>query len=124
MSDLHDGALDLGVIDGLRASVEGDTAFVIELIEAYLTDSATQLDAIESAVAAGDAEAVVRPAHTLKSASATLGAMALSVAARTLEMAGRGGSLDGEDARTAVDRIRADWEAAAAALNAWSAANR
>jgi HPt (histidine-containing phosphotransfer) domain-containing protein len=124
MSELHDEALDLGVIDGLRASVEGDTAFVIELIEAFLADSAMQLDAIEAAVAAGDAEATVRPAHTLKSASATLGAMPLSVAARTLEMAGRSGSLDADDARAAAASIRGEWEAAAAALHAWSAANR
>jgi HPt (histidine-containing phosphotransfer) domain-containing protein len=124
MSDLHDAALDSGVIEGLRASVEGDTAFVIELIEAFLADSAAQLEAIEAAVAAGDAEATVRPAHTLKSASATLGAMPLSAAARTLEMAGRSGSLEGDDARAAAAGIRDDWEAAAAALNAWSAANR
>ena len=91
-------ALDTGVIDGLRASVEGDTAFVIELIDAFLADSATQLQAIDIAVAAGDPEAVVRPAHTLKSASATLGAMQLSTTARTLETAGRAGSIDGAEA--------------------------
>ena len=117
-------ALDLAVLDGLRDSVEGDTAFVIELIEAFLADSATQLDAIEAAVAAGDADALVRPAHTLKSASATLGAMPLSAAARTLEMAGRAGDLDEEAARTAASSLRSDWQAAAAALNAWSDGNR
>ena len=117
-------ALDLAVLDGLRDSVEGDTAFVIELIEAFLADSATQLDAIEAAVAAGDADALVRPAHTLKSASATLGAMPLSAAARTLEMAGRAGDLEEEAARTAASSLRSDWQAAAAALNAWSDGNR
>jgi HPt (histidine-containing phosphotransfer) domain-containing protein len=114
-------ALDTGVIDGLRASVEGDTAFVIELIDAFLADSATQLQAIDIAVTAGDPEAVVRPAHTLKSASATLGAMQLSTSARTLEMAGRAGSIDSAEAREAAATIRAAWDAAAAALRAWSA---
>ena len=114
-------ALDTGVIDGLRASVEGDTAFVIELIDAFLADSATQLQAIDIAVAAGDPEAVVRPAHTLKSASATLGAMQLSTTARTLETAGRAGSIDGAEAHEAAATIRAVWAAAAAALRAWSA---
>ena len=113
--------LDTGVIEGLRASVEGDTAFVIELIDAFLADSATQLQAIDIAVAAGDPEAVVRPAHTLKSASATLGAMQLSTSARTLEMAGRAGSIDGAEARQAAAGIRAAWDATAAALSAWSA---
>ena len=122
MSGPDGGALDTDVIDGLLASVEGDTDFVIELIAAFLADGATQLDEIEAALAAGDAEAVVRPAHTLKSASATLGAMRLAASARTLELAGRSGALDGTDTRAAAEGIRADWEAASVALNAWGAA--
>ena len=120
MSD-RDGALDTEVLDGLRASVAGDTAFVVELIDAFLVDSAPQLDAIDAAMAAGDAEALVRPAHTLKSASATLGATRLSAAARTLELAGRSGSLAGADAMAAAEGIRAEWQAAASALRAWGA---
>ena len=120
MSD--DGeAIDIKVLDGLRASVEGDTAFVIELIDAFLADGAPQLEAIEAAMAAGSAEALVRPAHTLKSASATLGATRLSAAARTLELAGRSGSLAGADARAAVDGLRTLWQAAESALHAWGA---
>ena len=46
-----------------------------ELVDAYLAEAPAHLDAIEAAVAAGDAAALVRPAHTLKSSSATLGAM-------------------------------------------------
>ncbi len=122
MSGPYGSALETSVIDGLLASVEGDTDFVIELIAAFLADGATQLDEIEAALAAGDAEAVVRPAHTLKSASATLGAMRLAASARTLELAGRSGALDGTDARAAAEGIRADWETASAALNAWGAA--
>jgi len=118
----RDGALDGGVLDGLHASVAGDTAFVVELIEAFLADSAPQLDAIDAAMASGGAEALVRPAHTLKSASATLGATRLSAAARTLELAGRSGSLAGADTRAAADRIRAEWQAAASALLAWGPA--
>lgn len=121
MNASGDDVLDIGVIDGLRASVEGDTAFVIELVGAFLADGATQLDEIEAAVSARDAAAAVRPSHTLKSASATLGAMRLSASARTLELAGRSGSLDGADARAAADGIRAEWERAAVALKVWSA---
>jgi HPt (histidine-containing phosphotransfer) domain-containing protein len=115
-------ALDIEALDGLRASVEGDTAFVIELIDAFLADSAAQITAIEAAMAAGDADALVRPAHTLKSASATLGAARLSGTARTLEAAGRAGDLAGSDARAAADAIRTDWAAAASALRAWAEA--
>jgi len=109
------------VLDGLRASVAGDTAFVVELIDAFLADSAPQLDAIDAAMASGGAVALIRPAHTLKSASATLGATRLSAAARTLELAGRSGSLAGADAMAAAEGIRAEWRAAASALRAWGA---
>ena len=63
--------LDEGVLADLSASVNGDRAFVVELIEAFLADGAQQLAAIDAARIADDAEAMVRPAHTLKSSSAT-----------------------------------------------------
>ena len=71
--------------------------FVRELVDAYVSDSAEQVAGIEAALAAGDADALVRPAHTLKSSSATLGAMELSATARTLEMAARAGDLSDAD---------------------------
>jgi HPt (histidine-containing phosphotransfer) domain-containing protein len=110
--------LDTTVLDELGASVGGDRGFVVELIETYLTDSAEQVDAVESAVAADDPAAVVRPAHTLKSSSATLGARRLVVTARALEMAGRSGTLD-EAARRTAGTLRAEWDAATAALRTW-----
>ena len=109
--------LDDSVLAELSASVQGDRAFVVELVNAYLADGAAQVDAIEAAVAADDATSLVRPAHTLKSSSATVGAMQLAAASRELEMAGRSGSL--ESASTAS--LRTDWDAAVAALQAWVA---
>jgi HPt (histidine-containing phosphotransfer) domain-containing protein len=111
--------VDEGVLTELRASVQGDTAFVRDLVDAYESDSAELIDAIEAAVAAADADALVRPAHTLKSSSATLGAMTLSGTARVLEVAARSGTLDDEETRSAAERIRAEWEAAVAALRRW-----
>jgi len=111
--------LDEGVLTELRESVQGDTAFVRELVEAYVADSAALIDAIEAAVADADADALVRPAHTLKSSSATLGAMTVSETARALEVAARSGTLDDEETRSAAGRIRADWDAAVAALRTW-----
>lgn len=113
--------VDDGVLAELRASVQDDTAFVSDLIDAYVADGAQLLDAIEAAVQALDAEALIRPAHTLKSSSATLGAMALSASARTLEMAGRAGTLDDPAARDAAARIHGEWEAATAAMREWIA---
>jgi HPt (histidine-containing phosphotransfer) domain-containing protein len=113
--------LDEGVLAELRTSVQGDTGFVRELVDAYVADSAILVDAIEAAVADADADALVRPAHTLKSSSATLGAMTVSGMARTLEAAGRSGSLDGGEVRDAAEGLRGEWDAATAALRDWLA---
>lgn len=99
-------------------STGDDIGFVRELVETYLADTPAQLAAMAEAVEADDAAALVRPAHTLKSSSATVGAMRLSSVARELEMAGRSGSL-GPDARTGLDAARAEWKAAADAIAAW-----
>ncbi len=113
--------LDATVLEELRASVEGDRSFVVELIEAYLADGAGHVKAIEGARSADDAEAMVRPAHTLKSSSATLGAARLAATARELEMAARTGSLAGKGT-TAAERVQAEWEATSDALRSWIAA--
>jgi HPt (histidine-containing phosphotransfer) domain-containing protein len=115
-----DRAIDSAVLDELGESVGGDRSFVVELIETFLTESAGHVDAVEAAVATDDPPAVVRPAHTLKSSSATLGAMRLMAAARALEMAGRSGALD-DAARRTAGSLRAEWDAATAALRAWMA---
>jgi HPt (histidine-containing phosphotransfer) domain-containing protein len=111
--------VDEQVLEELRASVGDDTSFLRDLIEAYLTDSAEQLAAIEAAVAADDAEALVRPAHTLKSSSATVGAMELSALARTLEMAGRDGTLGDAESAAAAQRLRSTSDTTVAGLRAW-----
>jgi HPt (histidine-containing phosphotransfer) domain-containing protein len=110
--------LDERVLAELNASVQGDRTFVVELIQAYLADGPAHVDAIEAAVTADDAAALVRPAHTLKSSSATVGASRLAATSRRLEMAGRDGVLGGE-VRASAEALRGDWEAAAGALRAW-----
>jgi HPt (histidine-containing phosphotransfer) domain-containing protein len=110
--------LDQSVLADLGASVNDDRAFVVELIEAFLSDGAQQVTAIDAAHAADDAEALVRPAHTLKSSSATVGAMRLSATARDLEMRGRSGAL-ADDTAARVERLHADWNASSEALRSW-----
>src|SRR5919106_789484 len=70
--------LDDAVLAELLTSTGEDVAFVRDLLETYLAETPEQLDAIRAAVASNDAAGLVRPAHTLKSSSATLGAMRLS----------------------------------------------
>jgi HPt (histidine-containing phosphotransfer) domain-containing protein len=110
--------LDAGILAELMASTGDDIGFVRELIQTYLADTPQQLEAMTVAVEAEDAAALVRPAHTLKSSSATVGATRLSSLARDLEMAGRSGSLDAT-ARTGLEVARAEWQAAADALDAY-----
>lgn len=110
--------LDESILADLLASTDGDTAFVRELVETYLADVPVQLAGIADAVAANDAGALVRPAHSLKSASLTVGAVRLSGIARELEMAGRSGTLD-DAAQSGLKSAQSEADAAAAAMHAW-----
>lgn len=117
MTDGQAPILDEGVLAALGESVGGDESFVADLVQTYLGDGAEQLAAIEAAVGAEDAEALVRPAHTLKSASLTVGAMRLGEVSRGLEMRGREGRLDGAAADAAT--ARETWAATEEALRHW-----
>lgn len=110
--------LDPAVLAELLATTGDDPAFVRELVDTYLAEAPGQLDAIAAAIDGADAAALVRPAHTLKSTSATLGAMRLAAAARRLEMTGRSGSVDAT-AKADLDAAREEWRAASEALSAW-----
>jgi HPt (histidine-containing phosphotransfer) domain-containing protein len=123
MTDERAAPLDPGVLSDLRSSVGDDQGFVVELIDAFLADGAEQLSAIGKAVATGDAEALVRHAHTLTSSSATLGALRLAAIARELELAGRTASIE-PAVGDGLARLHAEWDAATDALRAWVAEGR
>ena len=106
--------LDDTVIAELRDSTGGDDAFVRELVETYVAEATGYLEAMTAAAGAADPAAIVRPAHTLKSSSATLGAMRLSVMSRAIEEAGREGRSD--DLAADVEQAHATWAATLAAL--------
>ena len=108
--------LDTGVIDELRASVGDDQAFMADLIATYVGEGTDHLAAMDAAVAARDAAQIVRPAHTLKSSSAALGAMRLAQIAREIEMCGRAGDAAELDARVAD--ARAAWDETLSAMRA------
>jgi HPt (histidine-containing phosphotransfer) domain-containing protein len=109
--------LDAGVLAALSDSVGGDDAFVADLVETYLADGAVQLAAIDAAVRSREAEALVRPAHTLKSSSRTVGANRLGELSRQIEMLGRSGSTTG--AGELAGEARTEWTDVEAALRAW-----
>jgi HPt (histidine-containing phosphotransfer) domain-containing protein len=106
--------LDPGVIADLRAATGDDDEFISDLIETYVAEGNEYVAAMVAAVAADDIDALVRPAHTLKSSSASIGAMHLSELGRGIEEAAREGRFDGLAAD--VERVQAAWVATTEAL--------
>jgi HPt (histidine-containing phosphotransfer) domain-containing protein len=110
MSDPIDDAAFAQALD----LVGGDAEFLAELVATYRTDGADRIAEMRTALAGGAAPELQRAAHTLKSSSATLGALALADACRAVEHAARDGALDGLAAP--IDAIAAAFDAAVAAL--------
>ncbi|HYL40400.1 MAG TPA: Hpt domain-containing protein, partial [Candidatus Binatus sp.] len=108
--------VDLDVVAELRDSTGGDMDFVRELVQVYVEEGAGHVAALDAGIAAGDVTALVRPAHTLKSSSASVGAMRLSELCRTIEATSRAGTFDGQAERVA--EVGATWEATLTALRA------
>ena len=90
--ELHDlRMLDRTVVAELREVVDDGFG---RLVGTYLEHAPELMDGLQQASTNGDVEAMVAPAHSLKSSSANMGAMKLSILAREVEMAARQGDLD------------------------------
>ncbi len=107
-------AVDHAALDRLLATTGGDAAFLAELIDTFLVDAPIQLQAMRTAAEAGAVADLVRPAHSLKTNSANMGAASLAEMCRSLEVAARGGSVDDAVARVAA--AEAEFEAARGSL--------
>jgi HPt (histidine-containing phosphotransfer) domain-containing protein len=82
-------------LDAIRAMPGTDgVALMNKVIRAYLDDTPARLAQMKAAVAAGDAEALRKAAHSAKSSSGNVGAERLANLCKELETAGRGGKLD------------------------------
>lgn len=99
-------AIDLGRLLGV---VEGDGAFLVELLEAYLESAEGLVAGLRAALAADDDEERARNAHQLKGASLNVGAGILAALAGDLEQ-GRQPDAD--------RRLAQAWERTAAAVRA------
>lgn len=86
-------AVDEGILRALLEDMGGDVEVVKELIQSYLGEAPRLLAEAKQALAAKDAATVQRAVHTLKSTSATFGAMTLAEASKAIEQAARGGAL-------------------------------
>jgi HPt (histidine-containing phosphotransfer) domain-containing protein len=86
--------LDAGKLDSLRALDPGGKAGLLKrVVGIFVEKTPPLLEQMRAAVENGNAEEVFRTAHSMKSSSATVGALALSETCRRLEVAGREGSL-------------------------------
>lgn len=112
-----DGApiFDPAVIAELRETIGDDEAFIADLVRTYADEGGGLLGEMNAAIAAGDPAALVRPAHTMKSSSASIGAMRLSDVCRDIEGAARDGRPDGLAAGVAT--AGALWTATLKALD-------
>ena len=86
-------SLDPGALETLK-EIGGDD-FVDDLIDVFIADSPDLVTTLRQSIEEGDAPALRRTAHTLKSNGATFGASAFSELCRDLEECARSGRLDG-----------------------------
>ncbi len=111
--------LDPSVLDELQEVIGAETAHIIRV---FLDDTPPLIRQLQDASVAGDLEQLRNLAHSLKSASANVGAMALSVAALRIEQDARGGSL--ERPAVAVALLVAEFARARIALAGYQSAVR
>jgi CheY-like chemotaxis protein len=85
-----DQILDKAALDGIRSlQMEGAPDVLESVINLYLDDAPKLMERLKHAVAANDAPEIERAAHTLKSSSASLGALKVSELCKKLEMSAR-----------------------------------
>ncbi|CAM2009001.1 Hpt domain-containing protein [Acanthopleuribacter pedis] len=85
----------------IRETSDGDTEFEQELIEMYLEDAQLHVEDIIAKAAATDFGGIKSTAHTLKGASANIGAVAMQEAALNVEK-----SASSNDSDTLQDQVR------------------
>lgn len=81
--------------------------FVAELIDTYNVETQGLIEQLSQALSNGEAASFGRHAHSIKSSSASLGALAFSQLARELEMMGKANDLSG--AAQKLERLSSDF---------------
>ena len=109
---VDDPVLDSERFAVLRDLDAGDGDLIGTLVHEFLTDGTQLLAAIRDAIAEGDPQAVERSGHTLKGASANLGAVRLARVCGKIEALGRAAALGtaprlADEATTEFDNVRA-----------------
>ena len=81
-------------VEGALEVAMGDEEFFKELLQLYVTETAPAIEKLAVAVQQGEADTIMRIAHSLKSASGNLRAAQMQMLAARLEMMGRDKTLD------------------------------
>ncbi len=107
--------IDTQVLENFR-EIAGDDfeGLLAEVIDSYLEDSPSRLQAISDAIAQDDAKGLQQSAHALKSSSLTVGASLFSQLCAALESIGRAGTTQG--ASKLLSQLDAEYERVKAAL--------
>ena len=89
-------AIDAEALDLLVEMIGPDEpAAVLDLLDTYIADSTVQVADLQRAFATGDLKNTHRLAHSMKSSSATFGALELSKYCETLEQSAKAGCPSG-----------------------------
>ncbi|NEQ40976.1 MAG: response regulator [Okeania sp. SIO3I5] len=103
-----EAAIDIAVLQELKEIAGDDSEMVVEIIDCYVKDTPTLLDDISQAIEKDQAELLQKSAHTMKSSSASVGAIKLSEFCKELEYIGRGGTTKGAD--VILSQVKAEYE--------------
>jgi len=109
---MSDTTIDRPTFEALQETAGAE--FVGELVDTFLAEAPIMLSELRSALAAGNADAFRRAAHSLKSNSNTFGALALGALAKNLELTGLAPAAAAHGAT--LDALDAEYARVAAAL--------
>ena len=116
-NDEEDGPIDKTALDNVRALQRpGAENILNKLIRLYLESSTGILDSLRDALQRDEGEAVRAAAHGLKSASANMGALKLSVLCKQIEELGRAEKTP--EAAALLPDLEAEYQRVIAALQA------
>ncbi|MEP6878451.1 MAG: response regulator [Nitrosospira sp.] len=102
-------ALSAEVVARLRALEEAtEPSLVSQIYTSFLKEGAERISVLRSSVEVSDAELLRRTAHTLRGASANVGAIHMSDIARQLEVLGKNSSMIG--AAPLIEQIESEFE--------------
>ncbi len=104
MSEASVAAIDEKAFASLEDIADGDAEFIAEVLNQFLMDAEILMATLLAGAEAGNAQEVEHSAHTLRSASANVGALRLSRICQELQEMGRVADPDGCGERAAVAR--------------------